>query len=104
MGGRKGSLTRAHTVLTDVDELKMNAARLCHINKVADKKKAKKKVKNASRERSVCVCELSWEAAAVTVDCQRVLCECVCEYSTVCVWLKVRVSVICVARNEFFHR
>lgn len=57
MGGRKGSLTRAHTVLTDVDELKMNAARLCHINKVADKKKAKKKSqKRKQRAECVCVC------------------------------------------------
>lgn len=54
-GGRKGSLTRAHTVLTDVDELKMNAARLCNINKVADKKKVKKKSKTQA-ESEVCVC------------------------------------------------
>lgn len=54
-GGRKGSLTRAHTVLTDVDELKMNAARLCNINKVADKKKPKKSQKRKQRAECVCV-------------------------------------------------
>lgn len=58
-----GSLTRAHTVLTDVDELKMNAARLCHINKVADnKKKATRKKPKKPKPNlraaclSVCVC------------------------------------------------
>lgn len=71
-----GSLTRAHTVLTDVDELKMNAARLCHINKAADKKKPtrkKPKLKRRAARINVCVCEMSWGAATVTVDCQRVL-------------------------------
>lgn len=46
----EGSLTRAHTVVTDVDELKMNAARLCHINNAAENKIWKKRHTHTPRK------------------------------------------------------